>query len=229
MKSRLTRRFKRNATEILGPQLASFDIGDRIEAVADNVSKSIELPKNLTVGWDKNSGELGSAWFGRISVGRVLVKLFRDGRYDLFDGVIAHELSHLSDDIRSAMRCWPNQLSLFRWLISEGKADHMGVVVGGANYCSSLIPDPSSRSDELIAYILGGGADILLPAFRRGAKELHDKPRPVYAAGYSLVKRAIEFSGAETVTDIHHMPVGFFIAAAKECSNTAYQGSALSS
>ncbi|HMT19226.1 MAG TPA: DUF2268 domain-containing putative Zn-dependent protease [Candidatus Saccharibacteria bacterium] len=123
-------------------------------------------------------------------------------------GLIAHELSHLSDYRNLQIRD-----SVGHTIISEGKAEHTGVFVGKNDYASEFFVAGVEQEEAEAFYTQSHNnlersvlkRKIIDPWVGRGGCASDCSNLSPYTMGYSIVNDALLHSGERTVFDIHHL------------------------
>ena len=192
------RKFKRTITDSLG-------------YVASRVQGSIKLPEKMTVGFMDDPDILAEALDEKLRVSLQAKPHLLDGG-PILDGLMAHEASHLSD-YAAANDC-AGDSSQFSRIVKEGKAEKLGVEIGGEAYCESIWSGGLTGVERARAY------DVLVGRWTTGvevdevsqpaAAEATGKKYSIYAAGYTLITDVMRWTGVESVLDLHAEPLDFF-------------------
>lgn len=174
---------------------------DRVEGVAERLGGLVELPERVMLKPGASRGDLASAYGSNICFSGNAVWLIIQGQGGAFDGLVAHELSHVSDCHTKNPARYSGR-SLYRWLVAEGKAEHLGKQLGGVGY-ELLCHSPSVESDQLVKHVVSGGKNIAIPLMDRTAMRVFgNNTGAIYAAGHELV--ALACAATEmSIFDIH--------------------------
>ncbi len=174
--------------------------------VIDHIGGRLQLPGKVILGFA--GGRLGSTY--AYSRGRSInfcessIRLLRDST-PMFMGLVGHELSHLSD-FKRKNNC--NNTGFFNELVSEGKAEAVGVDVGGQEY-EEYMCEPELL-DEC------GSLTVTYPDIERLARSPDDLARRKaeqfggdYFIGLSIVREVVETHDTD-IYGVHARPVEFF-------------------
>ncbi len=119
-----------------------------VGVVADEVGEYLKLPSRIFINFS-NTDLYGWGHGRNMGLTRAGVDYFLAGKRQAFAGLIAHELSHLSD-FASRNNCTNDgQISS---LISEGKAEEIGLTFGGEQYIDELECNEVDMDDKATFY-----------------------------------------------------------------------------
>jgi hypothetical protein len=143
-----------------------------------------------------------------IGIGESSLRYLNIQHAGIFRGILAHELSHISDD-RTRNNC-NRQSGVFAACVAEGKAEMVALQIAGDDYSNELMDEepPHTELDEIFNFFVTEGfdaADVSVATERlRLAVDLR------YSVGRCLVGRVVVATGVQSVFDIHDQPVEFF-------------------
>lgn len=202
------------------------NVEESLARVEAHIGDRLELPRKINVAFtDRRSyqAQVSGGWGTPrldISITAGGYRLF--GREEGLDGLMGHETSHLSD-IVTGNNCAYNSGRRDR-AVSEGKAMHLGVEIGGDEYHKPHTLGVRDGVEKKLAYdkLLGRNRVrallSVLGVSRAGAGvdlEQVERATNPYKVGYTLVGDVMGWVGVGNVVDIHAQPVEFFVDTAK--------------
>lgn len=195
-------------------------VADSLARVEACLGDRIELPATVHIGFP----EMDPTIFAQVPRARnLLINLRQTGwrmtqEPTIFDGLMAHESSHLSDYLRrpeSIQQCHQTG----HMLITEGKADHVAEIVGGGDFRDVLMqPLKTSHRPILYGRLFPNAGEEPEPALAP-VPALAPIQEPFssyrYQLGYSMVDDALVHTGGGDIRALHAQPVDFFWEAAR--------------
>jgi len=188
----------------------------RLEHLVSHASEfllgRIDLPSRICIGFSSEKNCFAIATDRSIRITQSMKRLMEDrANYAMCLGIIGHEISHLSD-YKTGNDAGKH--GLIRTMIAEGKADLIGMILGGERYANELcdILDDEEKAEpyRMIGLGITKDKEMGLKLARYGA------PAAANIVGLSLVLDTIVHRDEPNIYAIHGEPVSYFREAAME-------------
>lgn len=195
------------------------EVFENVRDTASILSDVIELPRKIKVEFGNDTDFFAHAYDDEIWLhpgSLAFLEVDDEESHDCFRGIVGHELSHLSDFATNnpAKRGWR---SMTNKVVADGKADHIGELVGGPNFADRLLTD--LPPDQKIACY----TDLLLCGMKPHALKRWVERRLIrddmlmlhqrtghYPTGYSLIEDVVAWTDSP-IAEIHTQPPTFFM------------------
>ncbi len=189
-------------------------IEDQTLQVVETLSGKLALPSVIKIGFYDSRSCFASARKGRLNISSEFLDetIVAEANLDSFRGVVGHEISHISDYEVQRIRDRAHNLRHFvvAKIVSEGKAEHVGVDTGGKGFKKYVETLDNVQSGIVYRFLVDEGVANKRKLF------LVDP----YILGYKVVDDVVTAVGASDVFDIHSEKTDFFVDAIDSVLNS---------